>query len=97
MSKRVVSEPSDRRLKYLLDMAEECHVVAGGYRLRFARNNTTLLLVVGAIDANPALRFTVTTSETGACWVDVGTPHEHPPPLPRPNSAPRSGAIPIVA
>jgi len=78
MSKRTGKELTlpDRRWKYLIEMADECHIVPNGYRLRFTRSNTTLLLVMGAIDSNPAHRFQMTMDETGACWVDVQMPHQ---------------------
>jgi len=80
-------------LKYLIEMADECRLLARGYRLRFTRSNRTLLIVMGAIDANPALRFQMTMDETGVCWVNV----ERPDDTARANSAPRAGGIPVVA
>lgn len=71
MSKHANEELSDRRLKYLMELADECLPIAAGYRLRLARSNTMLMRLVCAIDANPALRFTMTADERGACWIDI--------------------------
>ena len=97
MSKHNGETLPDRRLTYLIETADECHVAAGGYRLRFTRSNTTLLLVMGAIDANPAVRFQMTMDERGACWVDVTIPGVAPPPPTRAKSPARPGAVRVVA
>ncbi len=97
MSKHHGETPPHRRLTYLIETADECHIAAGGYRLRLTRSNTTLLLVMGAIDANPALRFQMTMDETGVCWVDVAIPgFDQTSPL-RETSPARPGTVRVVA
>jgi hypothetical protein len=66
----------DQRLRSLIETADQCHAVSGGYRLRFARSHATLQFVIDALDANPALRFQMTTDHTGTRWLEIRMPHE---------------------
>ena len=97
MPKRA-GEHADRRLGCLVELADECRAVDGGCRLRFARNGAMLRLVIGAIDANPALRFHMTFDESGSCWVDVLAPRDTTVRSTRPcTDGARPAVAPVVA
>jgi hypothetical protein len=66
----------DQRLRPLIETADECHAVSGGYRVRFVRSHAMLQFVIDAIEANPALRFQMTKDHTGARWLEIRMPHE---------------------
>ncbi len=89
--------PSDRRLKYLIESADECRSVSGGYRLRLARSNTMLLMLVAAIEANPAIRFTMTIDESGECWLDIRSQEASSLPAPAKYPAPKPPRAHVVA
>jgi hypothetical protein len=60
----------------LMDAADECHAVGGGYLFRFTRASAALRLVAGLFDANPELRFQMTIDEMGICWLNVRSSNE---------------------
>jgi hypothetical protein len=86
----------DQRLRSLIETADQCHAVSGGYRLRFARSHATLQFVIDALDANPALRFQMTTDHTGTRWLEIRMPDE-PAERPPGKSASRTAARCVVA
>ncbi len=86
----------DQRLRSLIETADQCHAVSGGYRLRFARSHAMLRSVIDAIDANPALRFQMTRDHTGAHWLEVRMPQE-PAGRPPGESASRTAVRCVVA
>ena len=81
----------------LMDAADECHAVDGGYLFRFTRAKAALRLVTALFHANPELRFQMTIDEMGICWLNVRSSNE---PVLRPAPArarrERSG-LPVVA
>ncbi len=86
----------DLRLRLLIETADHCHAVSGGYRLRFARSHATLQFVIDALNANPALRFQMTTDHTGTRWLEIRMPDEPAERLPG-ESASKKAARCVVA
>ena len=66
----------DQRLRSVIERADECWAVSGGYRLRFARSHAMLQFVIDALDADPALRFRMTRDDAGARWLEIRMPHD---------------------
>jgi hypothetical protein len=75
MSKLAGESERDRQLRALIETADACHAVSGGFRLRFGRTEATLQFVISAIEANPSLRFRMTRDATGTGWLEMRTPY----------------------
>ena len=71
MSTLVSDRLSDRSVTLLMDAADDCHAVAGGYLFRFTRAKAALRLIAGLFDSNPDLCFQMTIDEMGICWLNV--------------------------
>jgi hypothetical protein len=81
----------DPRLRSLIETADQSHAVSGGYRLRFARSHAMLQFVIDAIDANPALRFQMTTDHTGTPWLEIRMPDDPVQRLPGESASRKAG------
>jgi len=71
MSTLVNERLLDRSVTLLMDSADECHAVAGGYLFRFTRAQAAMRLIAALVDSNPDLRFQMTIDEMGICWLNV--------------------------
>jgi hypothetical protein len=84
MSRNVFEPSLNGTLRGLLEIADECAAVGGGYRLRLRHTNATLSRVISAIEENPRMRFEITIDDPGSMKVivevkDTGCDAGYPP------------------